>query len=166
MLHIDEYSFGRISVSGKNYSADLIIFPDHIQENWWRKKDVPDGYPGYQGRVWIRYRHKPQGFKSSDNFRETLTYPGTGGGGGYDGPWQHISSLRWQNKDPGIAVYSWDYHFFLSDFPELAKSLEQEKLMNILSNVTPDQHHTYHQEHPDIVHEDSIYLYEHQSEIA
>ena len=38
MLHIDEYSFGRISVSGKNYSADLIIFPDHIQENWWRKK--------------------------------------------------------------------------------------------------------------------------------
>ena len=38
MLQIDDYSFGRVSIGGKSFTADLIIFPDHVQENWWRKK--------------------------------------------------------------------------------------------------------------------------------
>jgi len=37
-VRIDTYSFGRILVDGKAYSADLILYPDHIQENWRRKK--------------------------------------------------------------------------------------------------------------------------------
>lgn len=35
---IDSYSFGRIVIDGKEYIDDLIIFPDHIQDNWWRKE--------------------------------------------------------------------------------------------------------------------------------
>ncbi|MBD3172935.1 hypothetical protein GF326_10725 [Candidatus Bathyarchaeota archaeon] len=35
---IDNYSFGKIVVEGKEYTNDLIIYPDHIQKNWWRKK--------------------------------------------------------------------------------------------------------------------------------
>lgn len=33
---IDSYSFGNISIDGKKYIKDLIIFPDRIRENWWR----------------------------------------------------------------------------------------------------------------------------------
>lgn len=35
---IDSYSFGRISVNQKTYSKDVIIFPDRVQDNWWRKE--------------------------------------------------------------------------------------------------------------------------------
>lgn len=35
---IDTYSFGTISIHGKKYIKDLIIYPDgHIQDGWWRK---------------------------------------------------------------------------------------------------------------------------------
>ncbi|MCJ7788616.1 MAG: MTH938/NDUFAF3 family protein [Candidatus Atribacteria bacterium] len=35
---IEEYIFGQISISGKKYNSDLIIFKDHIYDNWWRKE--------------------------------------------------------------------------------------------------------------------------------
>lgn len=34
---IDSYTFGRMVVGGRPYTSDLIIFPDKIQESWWRK---------------------------------------------------------------------------------------------------------------------------------
>lgn len=35
---VESYRFGKIKVQGKSYSSDLIIFPDLIHSNWWRKK--------------------------------------------------------------------------------------------------------------------------------
>jgi hypothetical protein len=35
---IDSYTFGKIVVNGTTYTADLIIFPDRIHSEWWRKK--------------------------------------------------------------------------------------------------------------------------------
>jgi hypothetical protein len=35
-MHIDHYSFGNITIDGKSYSSDVIIFPDHVQSSWWR----------------------------------------------------------------------------------------------------------------------------------
>jgi hypothetical protein len=36
-LRIDEYSFGRMIIGGKDFASDLILYPDgHIQDNWWR----------------------------------------------------------------------------------------------------------------------------------
>lgn len=35
---IDHYDFGRISIDGKSYNNDLIIFPDKIRDDWWRKE--------------------------------------------------------------------------------------------------------------------------------
>lgn len=35
---IDAYRFGRIEVDGTAYQADLILFPDRIQTDWWRRK--------------------------------------------------------------------------------------------------------------------------------
>jgi len=35
---IDSYAFGRITVNGKDYRADLIVLPDRILDSWWRKE--------------------------------------------------------------------------------------------------------------------------------
>jgi hypothetical protein len=35
---IDGYAFGRITVDGKDYRADLILLPDRVLDSWWRKE--------------------------------------------------------------------------------------------------------------------------------
>jgi len=35
---IDAYDFGRIVINGKTYTSDLIIFPNRIMSDWWRKE--------------------------------------------------------------------------------------------------------------------------------
>ena len=35
---IESYSFGRIVVDDEEYNQDLIVFPDEIKSNWWRKE--------------------------------------------------------------------------------------------------------------------------------
>jgi hypothetical protein len=35
-MEINNYSFGTITVDGKAYNSDIIIFPDHILPNWKR----------------------------------------------------------------------------------------------------------------------------------
>lgn len=37
-MKIEKYDFGEIVINGKRYLRDLIIFPDKIKENWWRKE--------------------------------------------------------------------------------------------------------------------------------
>ena len=34
---IDSYRFGRIVVNGKHHTSDLIVFPDKVKDNWWRR---------------------------------------------------------------------------------------------------------------------------------
>lgn len=34
---IESYNFGRITINGRRYSSDVIIFPDHVKDGWWRK---------------------------------------------------------------------------------------------------------------------------------
>ena len=35
---IDSYSFGSITVDGKRYTSDVIIYPDRVDSSWWRKE--------------------------------------------------------------------------------------------------------------------------------
>ena len=36
---IDSYNFGKMVISGREYTADLIIYPDgRIQDSWWRRE--------------------------------------------------------------------------------------------------------------------------------
>jgi len=35
---IDSYQLGLIMVNGKKYTSDVIIFPDRVRHNWWRKR--------------------------------------------------------------------------------------------------------------------------------
>ena len=35
---IDSYSFGSITVNGRRYTSDVIIYPDRVDSSWWRKE--------------------------------------------------------------------------------------------------------------------------------
>jgi len=35
---IDDYSFGHIRIDGKDYTSDVIIYPDRVNPQWWRKE--------------------------------------------------------------------------------------------------------------------------------
>ena len=37
-MTISRYSFGQIHIRGQTYTSDVIIFPDRVQERWWRKE--------------------------------------------------------------------------------------------------------------------------------
>lgn len=35
-MKIDDCSFGRIVIAGKEYHGDVIVFHDHVRPDWWR----------------------------------------------------------------------------------------------------------------------------------
>lgn len=37
-MKIEHYSFGRITVDGKTYTSDVIIYPNKVDHSWWRKE--------------------------------------------------------------------------------------------------------------------------------
>ena len=34
---INSYQFGLITIDDKNYTSDVIIFPDRVKDSWWRR---------------------------------------------------------------------------------------------------------------------------------
>lgn len=115
--------------------------PQSGVRNFTGDPDLPTGYPGFSGRVWIRYGDMPKrpGYMpGSDPFCRSLTYTGTGGSGGYNGPWTASYSQWHRHKNvlspefPEPMIYSWDYKFFLADWPELEKIVAQQRLLDSL----------------------------------
>jgi hypothetical protein len=35
---IESYGFGKVVIDGETYRSDLIVFPDRIQDHWWRQQ--------------------------------------------------------------------------------------------------------------------------------
>ena len=35
---IESYKFGVIVINGKKYTSDIIVFPEHVIDGWWRKE--------------------------------------------------------------------------------------------------------------------------------
>lgn len=35
---INDYHFGSITINDRNYRSDVIIYPDKVDANWWRKE--------------------------------------------------------------------------------------------------------------------------------
>jgi len=35
---INSYQFGVIIVNGRRYTSDVIIYPDRVDDNWWRRE--------------------------------------------------------------------------------------------------------------------------------
>jgi len=36
-MKIEHYSFGKITIEGKTYTSDVIIYPGKVNASWWRK---------------------------------------------------------------------------------------------------------------------------------
>lgn len=138
--------------------------PEGYPLNWERRHDVPKGYPGWMGRVWIRYADTLSGW-GSDPFEKTLTHTGTGGRGSYDGPWRRISEVYFQRYRasrnlpkqayPASLCYSWDYRFYDLDWPVLAanivKSFEWDQMVAALSQKSCDRpRHRFLWEDPEV----------------
>jgi hypothetical protein len=37
-MKIEHYSFGRITIDGKTYTSDVIIYTGRVDSSWWRKE--------------------------------------------------------------------------------------------------------------------------------
>ena len=37
MARLEDYSFGRLTVNGQEHTRDLIVLPDRVVPNWWRR---------------------------------------------------------------------------------------------------------------------------------
>lgn len=109
--------------------------PEGYPQNFMRKKDVPTSYPGWSGRVWVRYKNERGYSFGSDPFSRSLTHTGTGGGGSYDGPWTKVAHERFKlyQHGPGefdpVSCYSWDFRIFDADWPLVTENIigEYEK---------------------------------------
>ena len=143
--------------------------PEGYPQNWARRDEsLPKGYPGWTGRVWIRYHDDPYSFSSSGAFDKTLTHPGTGGGGAYDGPSSAISSARFRRYGhsnpkgayPEIHCFSWDYRLYDLDWPEVAKAYEQTKILHHLGGPAPVKDHYFGWIDPETELKDSQFLAE------
>lgn len=123
--------------------------PEGYPENWGAREGLPKAYPGWQGRVWIRYAEVPYSFGSTP-FEKTLTHTGTGGAGSYDGPWAGICSAHYnryghvQGKDqyPEPQCFSWDYRIYDYDWPALVEQTEKERVWNRVAGKpeVPNRH--------------------------
>lgn len=99
--------------------------------------------PGFSGRVWIRYGAKIKNTWGSSAFEPTLIYTGTGGFS-YSGPWQDVARAKYNLlrmissggtrtlkikgcsvPDDYLQTYSYEYRFFIADFPKLQETMNQ-----------------------------------------
>ena len=53
---IESYEFGRIVIKGKRYATDVIIYPDHVEDNWWRE----EGHSLSPVDLWAVVQAKPE----------------------------------------------------------------------------------------------------------
>lgn len=142
------------------------VAPIGKKTNWSRIGELPSTYPGYQGRVWIRYSDLHRGH-GSDTFASTLTYTGTGGWGSYSGPFDRISSRRFHRYGythgpetyPEPQVYSWDYRFFEDDWPLIKQARERDQILAYLGGETGVYHtHRFEWQDPEILARDQQFI--------
>jgi hypothetical protein len=38
MAHLQDYHFGRLTVDGHEHTRDLIVLPDRVVADWWRRE--------------------------------------------------------------------------------------------------------------------------------
>jgi hypothetical protein len=82
---IEGYRFGEIVIDGRRYSDDVIIYPDRVDDAWWRK----EGHSLVPADVWEVLQSPPE-----------VLVIGQGSAGRMDVP----GATRRQLQDAGIEV--------------------------------------------------------------
>ena len=86
-MKIDSYSFGIMKINGQEYRTDLVLFPDKVSPNWWRK----------QGHSLAK-----EDLQEILDFKPAVLVIGTGASGLMQVPHTVLKML----KDAGIQVIS------------------------------------------------------------
>jgi hypothetical protein len=53
---IESYAFGQIVIDGRRYVHDVIVYPDHVDDGWWRE----EGHAVAPADVWEVVEARPQ----------------------------------------------------------------------------------------------------------
>lgn len=132
--------------------------PEGYPRNFGNKPNLPRGYPGWQGRLWVRY-DKEVSTSMSDLFSSALIHTGSGGYGAYGGPWTAISLVPapFRSGRP-LAVYSWDLRIFADDWLAIKKNLDKQLTWSILSNQDPLTRHVFSWTDPVVQDEDTEFI--------
>jgi len=152
-------------VSYNNLVSNSHSAPEGHAQNWCGNADsrgVPRGYPGWSGRVWVRYADDRDFSFGSQPFSNTLTHTGTGGYGGYSGPWENIMRVhfnRYKNTKrsvkngafPDIFAYSWDFRIYAADWPLLDIPRQKQMVWDRLQGKSDPTEfsHKFHWEDPE-----------------
>jgi hypothetical protein len=70
-MNISHYSFGRIVIEGKNYTKDVIVFPDRVFSPWWRK----EGHLLHTEDLTEVYSAKPSVLIVGTGYNDTMRVP-------------------------------------------------------------------------------------------
>lgn len=152
-------------VAHNNLVSNTHSSPQGHPQNWRGEQHLPRGYPGWFGRVWIRYAGQPRSF-GADPFDRTLTHTGTGGAGSYGGPWQGICSARWNRYGhrpprgayPAVVCYSWDYRFYDLDWPGIADWAHGQQVWSEISGKHWASEHRYSWTDPAVLAADAEFI--------
>lgn len=97
--------------------------------NWHSNPELPKGYPGYYGRIWLRASDTVphNAFHCSDMLSSSscaIGNIGDGGYGPYGGMWENVYNTAYRLQRKNIEAksprcYSYDYRIFVEDFPSL-----------------------------------------------
>ena len=87
-MKIEHYSFGTITIDGKTYTSDVIIYPDKVDPSWWRKE-------GHSLRI--------ADLKNVISFKPEILMVGTGQSGAMVVPEETISYLKGQNIEVHVV---------------------------------------------------------------
>ena len=128
--------------------------------NWTGSAELPTHYPGWQGRIWIRFEPNDNNRCASDLLKTQHIHAGTGGSGSYSGPWSEISGAAWRGKKSDmVECYSWDVKIFDADFPEIAEKNNKDLMWSILQRKKrPTQNHRFEWTDPAVLEQDRSYL--------
>lgn len=125
-----EYS---VEISTAKYTASNQVSnthccPENGVTNWFCKKDLPGGYPGFSGRLDYRVRHSEKiDSLGSDFFAGTRIHTGSGGGGG----------SKPVSKGVVSTGYGYSFSIFLDDWPALKKAFEEAQI-ELMLRGNPD----------------------------
>ena len=54
-MNIEDYRFGWIVIDGQSYTSDVIVFPDRVNDSWWRN----EGHELCPADLWEVVQEKP-----------------------------------------------------------------------------------------------------------
>lgn len=103
---IDAYEFGRITVDGREYRADIIILPERVVADWWRVEG---------------HGLAPEDLKEVVAAKAKVLVVGTGGYGAMSVPGDTVTYLEGQ----GIKVEAHDTAKAVRRYNDLASSGER-----------------------------------------